>query len=160
MAESNVQATRKGVFSRHPLIARWIGMWNPYVLAHPITRRLLRFAVLKHTGRRSGRVYATPVSARPTATGFVVPLTFGEKAAWYRNVLAANGCVIEWKGVEYRLIDPQMVSSAEALPAYHPVERLILPLLGIKQYVQFRYAPVDGEDSHPETALPGHALRR
>jgi deazaflavin-dependent oxidoreductase (nitroreductase family) len=160
MAESNIQATGKGVFSKHPLIGRWIGMWNPYVLAHPITRRLMRFAVLKHTGRRSGRVYATPVSARPTATGFVVPLTFGEKAGWYRNVLAANGCVIEWKGVEYRLVDPQMISQAEALPAYHPVERLLLPMIGIKQYIQFRYAPAGEEDSHYEMTSPGHALSR
>jgi deazaflavin-dependent oxidoreductase (nitroreductase family) len=160
MAESNIQATGKGVFSKHPLIGRWIGMWNPYVLAHPITRRLMRFAVLKHTGRRSGRVYATPVSARPTATGFVVPLTFGEKAGWYRNALAANGCVIEWKGVEYRLVDPQMISQAEALRAYHPVERLLLPMIGIKQYIQFRYAPAGEEDSHYEMTSPGHALSR
>lgn len=131
MARSNVQATRKII--RPP--------WNPYVLAHPITRRLMRFAVLKHTGRRSGKVYATPVSARPTATGFVVPLTFGEKVDWYRNTLAANGCVIQWKGIEYRLTDPQIISPAAALPAFNPVERLGLSLIGIKQYIQFRYAP-------------------
>ena len=120
--------------------------WNSYILAHPITRRLMRFAVLKHTGRRSGRVYSTPVSARPTTTGFVVPLTFGEKVDWYRNLLAANGCVIEWKGVDYRLIDPRIVSPAEALPAYNRLERLALPIIGIKQYISLRYAQAGGED--------------
>src|SRR5215470_1529124 len=160
MAESNVQATGKGVFSKRPLMGRFFRVWNAYLLAHPVIWRLMRFAVLKHTGRRSGRVYATPVSARPTATGFVVPLPFGEKAEWYRNALAANGCVIQWKGVAYRLIDPQMVSPAAALPAFHPVERLLLPVIGIKQYVQFRYAPAGGEDSYPETASPKNALCR
>ena len=140
MAESNVQATGKGPFGKR-------SPWNSYILAHPVIRRLMRYAVLKHTGRRSGRVYATPVSARPTATGFVVPLAFGEKADWYRNALAANGCVIEWKGVEYQLIDPQMVNPAAALPALNLVERLLLVVIGTKQFIQFRYAPAGGEDS-------------
>ncbi|MBO0778642.1 MAG: hypothetical protein J2P37_07410 [Ktedonobacteraceae bacterium] len=61
------------------------------------------------------------MSGRPTATGFVIPLTFGEKVDWYRNVRAANGCVIEWRGVEYRLIDPQIISPAAALKAFNPV---------------------------------------
>ena len=141
MAKSNVQATGKDTFSKRPPRSRLFRAWNSYILAHPIIWRLMRFAVHKHTGRRSGRIYATPVSARPTATGFVVPLTFGEKAEWYRNALAANGCVIQWKGVEYRLIDPQLVSPAVALSAFAPIEQLLLPVIGIKQYVQFRYAP-------------------
>jgi hypothetical protein len=52
-------------------MGRFFRVWNSSILAHPVIRRLMRFAVLKHTGRRSGRVYATPVSARPTAPGFV-----------------------------------------------------------------------------------------
>jgi deazaflavin-dependent oxidoreductase (nitroreductase family) len=160
MAESNVQATGKGVFSKRTLMGRFFRVWNASILAHPVIWRLMGFAVLKHTGRRSGRVYATPVSARPTATGFVVPLPFGEKAEWCRNALAANGCVIQWKGVAYRLIDPQIVSPAAAFPAFNPVERLLLPVIGIKQYVQFRYAPAGGEDSYPETASPKNALCR
>src|SRR5690349_8528918 len=131
MTTSSVQAKRKGV--RPP--------WNPLVLSSPFIRKLMRCAVLKHTGRRSGQVYTIPVSGRPTATGFVVPLTFGEKTDWYRNTVAANGCVIQWKGVEYRLTDPQVISPSEALPAFHPLERLVLPIIGIKQYTRLRYAP-------------------
>lgn len=156
MAESGMQARGKGTISK----SRYARVLNSSILAHPVIRRLMRLAVLKHTGRRSGRVYATPVSARPTATGFVVPLTFGEKADWYRNALAANGCVIQWKGIEYRLIDPQMVSPAAALPAFNPVERWLLPVIGIKQFIQFRYAPAGREDAYPETASPKNALSR
>ncbi|GHO47862.1 hypothetical protein [Ktedonospora formicarum] len=146
MSESNVQVSRKGLPRRRP-------PWNSYVLAHPLVRRVMRFAVLKHTGRRSGRVFATPVSGRPTANGFVVPLTFGEKTDWYRNALATNGCVIQWEGVEYRLIDPQIISPKVALPAFNLAERILLPMLGIKQYIQFRHAPAGGED----TASPKEA---
>jgi len=156
MAESGMQARGKGTISK----SRYARVLNSSILAHPVISRLMRLAVLKHTGRRSGRVYATPVSARPTATGFVVPLSFGEKADWYRNALAANGCVIQWKGIAYRLIDPQMVSPAAALPAFNPVERLLLPVIGIKQFIQFRYAPAGREDAYPETASPKNALSR
>ncbi len=145
MTKSNVQVSGNGEFSKRPQ-GRFFRVWNSY-MARPVIRRLMRFALLKHTGRRSGRVYTTPVSARPTATGFVVPLTFGEKADWYRNALAANGCVIEWKGINYRLTDPQIVSPAVALQAFNPFERLMLPVIGIKQYVYFRYAPASGEAS-------------
>lgn len=144
MVESNVPVSGKGTI-RKSRFARW---WNSYIVTHPVISRLMECAILKHTGRRSGRVYATPVSARPTATGFVVPLSFGEQSDWYRNALAANGCVIQWKGVEYRLIDPQMISLAVALPAYHPVHRLLLPMIGIKQFIQFRYAPVGREKAY------------
>lgn len=153
MAKINGQTTRKDLLNKRK-------SWNAYIVAHPIIWHLMRLTVLKHTGRRSGRVYATPVSGRPTATGFVVPLTFWEKTDWYRNSLAANGCVIQWKGIEYRLIDPQIVSPAAAIPAFNPVERLLLPRIGIKQYIQFRYAPASREDAYPETALPKNTLSR
>jgi hypothetical protein len=71
------------------------GDWHPRLLASGRGRRLMKVAVIHHQGRRSGRQYATPTSARPTRDGFVVPMTFGEGADWVRNVQAAGGCVIE-----------------------------------------------------------------
>jgi deazaflavin-dependent oxidoreductase (nitroreductase family) len=156
MTESNVQAKGKSTFHKISK-SRFGRRWNSYV-TRPVISRLMRVAVLKHTGRLSGRVYTTPVSARPTVTGFVVPLSFGEKADWYRNILAANGCVIQWKGVEYRLIDPQMISLVEARSAFNFVERWLLPVTGIKQFIQFRHAPARGEDSALEIASPENAL--
>ena len=45
-------------------------------------------AVIHHQGRHSGRAFTTPLAARPTADGFVIPLTFGEKVGWIRDVVA------------------------------------------------------------------------
>jgi hypothetical protein len=53
-----------------------------------------------------------------------------------------------------------MVSPAAALPAFNPVERWLLPVIGIKQFIQFRYAPTDREDASPETASPKNVLSR
>ena len=48
--------------------------------------------IVHHRGRKTGRPYATPLGIRPaTTSGFVMPLTFGESAGWYRNIVAAGG---------------------------------------------------------------------
>lgn len=90
----------------HALLRAGTRRLNPLMLSLAGSRRLSMFAVIYHRGRRSGRSYATPVSARPTADGFVISLTFGEQADWFRNVQAAGGCTIRWKGVNYPVIEP------------------------------------------------------
>ena len=61
-------------------------------------RRHPALARLEHRGRRSGREYVTPVSAHLTGDTFLVPLTFGDRSDWCRNVLEAGGCSIRWRG--------------------------------------------------------------
>jgi len=46
-------------------------------------------AVIHHVGRVSARRYRTPVVAFPTATGFVVPMTYGRDVDWARNLVKA-----------------------------------------------------------------------
>jgi deazaflavin-dependent oxidoreductase (nitroreductase family) len=110
------------------------------------SKRLKMTTVIHHRGRRSGRPYATPTSARPTADGFVVPLTFGPQADWYRNMQAAGGCVIEWNGVEYPVVQPEVVGWATARTAFTRGERVVLRLMGMDSFVRLRNAPADGSD--------------
>jgi deazaflavin-dependent oxidoreductase (nitroreductase family) len=116
---------------------------NPIILKLAGSRYLPFFAVVYHVGRRSGRRYATPTNARRTADGFMVPLTFGEGSDWFRNVQAAGGCVIRWKGIDYPVVAPELVDRATAQAAFAPLERLLIPLIGVKQFVRLRSAPVD-----------------
>src|SRR5215210_789102 len=97
------------------------------------TRFLPLYGVLYHRGRRSKRRYATPVVARRTAHGFVVPLAFGPGADWSRNVQAAGGCQIRWKGALYELGQPGIVDQAEARAAFRPFQRAALGLLHLDQ---------------------------
>lgn len=114
---------------------------NPLMLSLAGSPRLPMLAVMYHRGRRSGRSYATPLGARPVADGFVIPVTFGEQANWFRNVQAAGGCVIQWKGANYALIDPEVIDWATARSAFYPVERILMPIIGIEQFVRLRHAP-------------------
>jgi deazaflavin-dependent oxidoreductase (nitroreductase family) len=118
-------------------------LFNPLTLALAGSRHLPLFAVVHHRGRRSGRSYTTPVGARRTTDGFVIPLTFGERADWFRNVQAAGACVIRWKGADYPVIEPAVVDWATAWSAFYPVERVLVPLIGIKQFVRLRNAPAN-----------------
>jgi deazaflavin-dependent oxidoreductase (nitroreductase family) len=125
----------------HALLRVGVRYLNPLMLSLAGSPRLPMLAVIYHCGRRSGRSYATPVGARPTADGFVIPLTFGEQANWFRNVQAAGGCVIRWKGVNYAVIEPVVVDWATARSAFYPVERVVMPLIGVEQFVRLRHAP-------------------
>ena len=100
--------------------------WNPI------------FAQVLHRGRRSGREYQTPVAARRMADGFIISLAFGAQVDWHRNLEAAGGGAIRWRGRDYEVGGPEMIDGDEALPAFDPVQRLFLRLAGIDGYIRVR----------------------
>lgn len=98
--------------------------WNPI------------FAVVEHRGRRSGRGYATPVAARRISDGFVISLAFGEQVDWYRNLIAAGGGTIRWRGEPYPVSAPETIDAATGLAAFNPLQRLALRVAGIDGYIR------------------------
>jgi deazaflavin-dependent oxidoreductase (nitroreductase family) len=103
--------------------------WNPV------------FSVVHHTGRRSGKTFETPVAARRVADGFVLALAFGTGANWYRNLAAAHGGVIRWRGVDYPVGAPEKISAEMALPAFLPVQRAGLRAADIDGYIHVADVP-------------------
>jgi deazaflavin-dependent oxidoreductase (nitroreductase family) len=136
-APSSAKAARP---VRRPVLAFATRLFNPLIVKLAGKRYVRAYAVIEHRGRRSGRVYATPVAAQPTADGFLVPMAFGEQADWFRNVVAAGECVIRWNGVEYHVVEPELVDWATARQALGRVERMLAPLFS-KQFVRLRLAP-------------------
>jgi len=125
---------------RRPFIGWLTRRLNPFILTRA-GRRPSTFAVIHHRGRHSGRTYTTPVSARPTPDGFIIPLTFGQRADWFQNIQAAGTCTIQWKGVQYTLVQPAVIDRATARPAFSLIERAFLPLIGVQQCVRLQHAP-------------------
>jgi hypothetical protein len=72
-------------------------------------RRFSAYAVLQHTGRRSGRTYRTPLGAYWFGDGFVMGLTYGPGVDWCRNVVASGDAVLRWRGRDYRLERPEII---------------------------------------------------
>jgi deazaflavin-dependent oxidoreductase (nitroreductase family) len=93
------------------------------------------FAVLRCTGRRSGRQFSTPVRLVEGPDGFVIPLTYGPRTSWYRNLLAAPGELV-WQGRTYPVGNPGLVDAVAVLPRFPLVSRLLLRLDGVTRFVR------------------------
>jgi hypothetical protein len=90
-------------------------------------RRLSVYAVLRHTGRRSGRTYLTPVGAYPFGDGFVIGLTYGPTVDWCRNVVASGHAVLKWRGKHYPLGRPEIIAiDPQVLGAFPRLFRSVL----------------------------------
>jgi hypothetical protein len=76
-----------------------------------------------------------------------MPLTFGGAAGWYRNVVAADTCVVTYLGADYTLTRPEIVDAAAAAPAFPAHERLLFRIIGIDRYL--RLSPVEDRAANP-----------
>src|SRR5439155_12386371 len=124
--------------ARSPLLGA-TRLFNPLVLALAGTRLLPLYGVIEHRGRRSGKAFRTPVVVRPTADGFVVPMPWGERTDWYRNVRAAGECVIRLKGRDFALVQPELVEAADPESAFSALLRALMTRLGITHGLRLRH---------------------
>lgn len=93
------------------------------------------FAIVIHTGRRSGRGYRTPVNAFRVGERYRIALTYGVGSDWVRNVMAADGCEIVRLGRHVALTNPRIVTD----PGQHwapPLVRQVLGVIGASQYME------------------------
>jgi deazaflavin-dependent oxidoreductase (nitroreductase family) len=136
MTASNVAANS----ARRPTAFRSMSrVFNPLVLGLAGTRLLPLYGVIHHRGRRSGKIHRTPVVVRRTGDGFVIPMPWGEGTDWLRNVRAANGCDIRWKGRMYGMDAPEVMDAERALNEFSGMQQKSLRRFGIKQVVRLRF---------------------
>lgn len=119
--------------------------FNKYVLnpamLHLAGRKHWYASVIRHTGRRTGRAYATPVVVNPVAGGgFVVPLPYGTAVDWLRNVLASGKATITVGGETYDVIEPEVIDAATAAPLLTDRRRREFARFGIGDFVRLRRA--------------------
>lgn len=117
---------------------RWLARIN-IVLTNRITSRfaarLPGFGILTHVGRKSGRVYRTPVNVFRVPEGFLIALTYGRESEWVRNVIAAGGCKLETRGVQYQLSSPNVVRDPTRRRFPIPVP-IVLRIVGADEYME------------------------
>ena len=93
------------------------------------------FAIVLHTGRRSGRTYRTPVNAFRIDGGYRIALTYGANSDWVRNVMAAGGCQIETRRKRVALTQPRILNDPSRKWA-PPIVRQVLGVAGASEYMQ------------------------
>jgi len=64
--------------------------------------------VICHRGRRSGRLYRTPVNAYRRGSTLAIVVLYGEESDWVRNVLAGSAQVVR-AGRTHELLRPRIV---------------------------------------------------
>ena len=76
------------------------------------------FGILTHVGRKSGKVYRTPINVFRASNGFIIALTYSSQSEWVKNVLAAGDCELKTRGKKYQLSSPNVVHDpyAPAIP--------------------------------------------
>ena len=93
------------------------------------------FGILTHVGRKSGKVYRTPINVFRASNGFIITLTYSSQSEWVKNVLAAGGCELKTRGKKYRLSAPNVVRDPTRRRFPIPV-RLVLRLVGADEYME------------------------
>ena len=95
-----------------------------------------RIMVIQHRGRRSGKVYVTPVNYAIVDNEIYCTAGFGPKTDWYRNILA-NPCVELWlPGGQRRARATDFSSSPRRVPLLREImiaSGFAAPLLGVDQ---------------------------
>lgn len=100
-------------------------------------------AAIRHTGRRTGKEYATPVVAERVPDGFLVPLPYGTRVDWLQNVLAAGRATITVQGQTYEVAQPEVIDAAAALPLMSERRRRTFQRVGIVQYLKTKDRPAN-----------------
>jgi deazaflavin-dependent oxidoreductase (nitroreductase family) len=128
---------------------RWVAAFNLAVTNRITSRfaaRLPGFGILTHVGRKSGKLYRTPVNVFRATEGFLIALTYGRESEWVRNVLVAGGCELETRHVLYQLSAPTIVHdpTRRRFPLF---VRIVLRLIGANDFMQLSTSPAYGVTS-------------
>jgi deazaflavin-dependent oxidoreductase (nitroreductase family) len=134
------------------LFLDFIRLFNKYVFNHIILWLAKQgrgpYSVITHKGRRSGRIYRTPVLASYIDDKIFVPLPYGDHVDWLRNVLAHDGCEFSRKGEEIAASDPVVVEAGTALPVLPKGRRDVFERFEVEKFLQLTRNK-DGSNSAP-----------
>jgi deazaflavin-dependent oxidoreductase (nitroreductase family) len=96
--------------------------------------------VITHHGRRTGKVFHTPVNVFPQTGQFVIPLTYGRNSDWVKNIQAAGGCDLRMHLRDVRLVNPRLVRD-RSRAGIRPIERAMLRFLRVSEFLVLEPAP-------------------
>ncbi|MBA3824938.1 MAG: nitroreductase [Ktedonobacterales bacterium] len=112
---------------------------NPRMLRSAASERG-NLGVIFHQGRKSGREYATPVRLDAVPGGFLVPMPYGTDTDWCKNIQAAEGATVRFRGQDIVVGQPEVIDVATALAMLPPSAGIAARLLRVKQYLRLWHA--------------------
>jgi deazaflavin-dependent oxidoreductase (nitroreductase family) len=135
--------TRSRMWAFKRVATRYV---DPILL--PIVAKLPSFGIVTHRGRKSGRIYHTPVNVFGRGDAYLFFLTYGSDVEWVKNVLASGSCTLEIRGQIVDLDEPRLITDPELRPAPTIARFIERRIAGVTQYLRMRprAALVGGDD--------------
>jgi deazaflavin-dependent oxidoreductase (nitroreductase family) len=93
------------------------------------------FGILTHEGRKSAKLYRTPVNVFRAPEGFFIALTYGRDSEWVKNVVAAGGCQLETRCKTYQLSAPAILNDPTRR-RFPLLVRIMLGIIGANDFMQ------------------------
>ena len=117
---------------------RWLARVNLHVtnrILGPLARYFPGMGVIVHAGRKTHRLYRTPVLVFRRGSDFIIALTYGKESQWVQNVVAQGGCELTNLGKTIHLTHPRILHDEQRrmMPA---AIRPILNLLNVSDFLQ------------------------
>ena len=101
------------------------------------------FGILTHVGRKSGKVYRTPINVFRASNGFIIALTYSSQSEWVKNVLAAGGCELQTRGKKYQLSAPNVMRDPTR-QRFPITVRIVLKIVGADEYMELSTPRLQG----------------
>ena len=108
---------------------------NP-VMVRFFSGRSVHAALLHHVGRRSGKAYLTPLTAHRSEDTIIVPLPYGTKVDWLRNLQTAGRGVVELDGRRVTVDEPEVVPVDRVISLLPPFVTRLVRLHDTKEALQ------------------------
>jgi deazaflavin-dependent oxidoreductase (nitroreductase family) len=112
-------------------------LFNP--LSRRVAGRLPLFGILSYVGRKSGRLYRTPLNVFKRGDGYVFALTYGSDVDWVKNVLVAREADLRTRGRDVHLVEPELFVDPTRRLMPLPV-RMVLRLNNVNEFLRMRQA--------------------
>jgi deazaflavin-dependent oxidoreductase (nitroreductase family) len=146
-----------GMRARSPLVHRPI-WWFSRRFINPRQMRTAGTpgayaAIIRAPGRRSGRMYETPIGVVVADGSALVSLPYGTSPQWLRNVCAAGGATIVHEGRTFPVDSPEVIPMAEVAVHFASEDRS-RRLLRVDQCLRLR---IVGSADAAGTRLEAHA---
>ena len=127
-------------------------VFNP--VARRFAGRIPPFATMTHRGRKSGKLYRTPIMAFPSDGGFLIALTYGSDSDWLRNVIAEGGGTLEYRNREFPLSEPRLIEGNAAQMPLPVLIRSALRLLNVTEFLSLRRIDAGTQTARPSGDRP------
>jgi deazaflavin-dependent oxidoreductase (nitroreductase family) len=112
-------------------------LFNP--MSRRVAGRLPLFGILSYVGRKSGRLYRTPLNVFKRGDGYVFALTYGSDVDWVKNVLASGEADLRTRGRDVHLVEPELFVDPTRRLMPLPV-RMVLRLNNVNEFLRMRQA--------------------